>query len=75
MWNGACYAALTFFRVFENVRKTQVREVSASNWFDPSSTLMMDADDEEVDAAASSVGALHINPFRRNGGAELARSP
>jgi len=53
----------------ENVRKTQVREVSASNWFDPSSTLMMDADDEEVDAAASSVGALHMNPFRSNGGA------
>jgi hypothetical protein len=30
---------------------------------------MMDADDEEVDAAASSVGALHMNPFRSNGGA------
>jgi len=52
----------------ENVRKTQVREISL-NWFDPSSTLMMDADDEEVDAAASSVGALHMNPFRSNGGA------
>ena len=36
---------------------------------------MMDADDEEVDAAASSVGALHMNPFRSNGGAELARAP
>jgi len=36
---------------------------------------MMDADDEEVDAVASSVGALHMNPFRRNGGAELARAP
>ena len=31
--------------------------------------------DEEVDAAASSVGALHMNPFRSNGGAELARAP
>jgi len=35
----------------------------------------MDADDEEVDAAASSVGALHMNPFRSHGGAELARAP
>jgi len=61
--------------ITENVRKTRVREVFASNWFDPSSTLMMDADDEEVDAAASSVGALHMNSFRSNGGAELARAP
>ena len=36
---------------------------------------MMDADDEEVDAAASSVGALHMNPFRSHGGTELARAP
>ena len=35
----------------------------------------MDADDEELDAAANSVGALHMNPFRSNGGAELARAP
>jgi len=37
--------------------------------------MAMDADDEEVDAAASSVGALHMNPFRSNGGAGLARAP
>ena len=36
---------------------------------------MMDADDEEVDAAASSVGALHMNPFRSNGGAGLTCAP
>jgi len=57
MWNGACSAGadfLSFFWFTENVRKTGVREVFASNWFDPSSTLMMDADDPEVDAAAIS---------------------
>ena len=38
-------------------------------------SMAMDADDEEVDAAASSVGALHMNPFRSNGGAGWARAP
>jgi len=54
---------------------TGERSENTRIWFDPSSTLMMDADDEEVDAAANSVGALHMNPFRSNGGAELARAP
>jgi hypothetical protein len=38
-------------------------------------SMAMDADDPEVDAAASSVGALHMNPFRSNGSAGLARAP
>ena len=37
--------------------------------------MAMDADDEEVDAAAISVAALHMNPFRSSGGAGLARAP
>jgi len=73
--------ALTFFRSWmtENVRKTGVREVFADQHGGTSTrfgmSMAMDADDEEVDAAASSVGALHMNPFRSNGGAELARAP
>ena len=38
-------------------------------------SMAMDADDEEVDAAASSVGALRMNPFRSDGGAGLACVP
>ena len=34
-----------------------------------------DADNEEVDAAASSVGPLHMNPFRSSGGVGSARAP
>ena len=54
---------------------TGERSENTRIWFDPSSTLMMDADDPEVDAAASSVGALHMKPFRSNGSAGLARAP
>jgi len=63
----------------ENVRKTGVREVFADKHGGASTrfgmSMAMDADDEEVDAVASSVGALHMNPFRSNGGAGLARAP
>jgi len=73
--------ALTFFRSWmtENVRKTRVREVftdqngGASTSFGMS--MGMDADNEEVDAAASSVGVWHMKPFRSSGSAGLARAP
>ena len=53
---------------------TGERSENTRIWLDPSSTLMMDADDEEVDAA-NSVGTLHMNPFRSDGGAGLACVP